>query len=80
MARRYAPFFPGYQKQASSFGESLPKSGMCTPYFPKEIWQVIFNDDGESEWYVAVPDAGDKEQAVILSDALNIAQEVRGHN
>lgn len=35
-------------------------------------WMIIFQDEGEEEWYIEVPDAGDKESAIRLVDALNL--------
>lgn len=37
----------------------------------ENVWMVIFQDDGEEEWYEHTPNAGSQSNAVELAQALN---------
>lgn len=36
-------------------------------------WRIIFQDEGESVWYVEVPDVGNYDTAMLLVGALTNA-------
>lgn len=63
MARQYSAFYDA-KKSTNSYINTDDEAG----------WQVIVKDYDEDIWYVEVPDAGDRESALRLAEALNMRE------
>lgn len=67
MAREYSAFF-----------DAMKPARSRSNYFEAEEggWKVIFKDTDDIDvvWYIEVPDAGDRDSAIRLAEALNMRE------